>query len=801
MMPPATTPAARRRSRQLAGALLFMLLGLFVLVGFQMQRRRALQEASPRLPSHEKLRRSLFQQQRLHLVYASADEAARQSYQSFFAAAPSRRFKITVYADRDYPLDSLGCAPLHLVGALSTHHVLQALLPQLPLEKNDQGFVFASQTYRDDTNLLQLFYPNPRNLAMPLWITTGNSDAAVLDYLKKSNTRFGEIGDYWVAAHGKMQVIGFFQDDGPQAWRTEAAKEMSLAREQRTAAITKYFVIFTHGTAFDQQEMEAFAQQEETQLAALLQRLQIPQAKLARLLPLQVHLWDSFEKKALFTRRADLRHADPVQREVHLIWTKSARGDDFLAEAQWFIEQLLPEAASPALREGLAVALTRHWRGASFAAWTARLLSTGNALAIEELFDPETWRSESPLLRQPLLGSLVDFFLEHYTAEEFERLYRSWPEKGLPQEFPRAETWENLKRLCYEKAIQQTPIALRHTRPPEISPSNFHRGFCYAHEGYQVYNGYMGHRSREALQKLADLGANAISVTPFGYLENMHRPNFLRRSDGLGSENDESLLAALHFGRELGMRVMLKPHMWVGGSTSGWPGDIQMHSPQEWKKFLEYYERWMRHYAVLAEMHGFDSLCLGVELVHATRGHEAQWRAMIHRLRGLYSGPMVYAANWGEEFERLNFWNELDAIAINCYYPLSEKGHASDAELLAGANQIADKIAAVAQKYHKPVLVTEIGFCSRPAAWMQPHRDDRHAQVHEECQRRSYEAISKAFSNRDWLAGIYWWKWPTDLSDGGAQDNQFTPNGKAASQVVAQWYESLARSTAPGAQE
>ena len=799
MSPPAKARETRPRPWRRTGVLLLSLLGVGALLAFRAPRSRLPQEAPRPLPTREELRRSLFQQQRLQVVYAGASATARHNYKEYFNQAPSRRFRLAVRSDRDYALDSLGVAPLRLVGALTQHRALQDLLPQLPLQRHQEGFVFAGQLYKDSADVLQLFYPNPRHPAMPLWIITGNSDAAVLACLQKSGSRFGDLGDYCVSAAGKMQVIGFFQDTGPLAWRVEGAQEMSLAREQKTAASTKNFVIITHGSAFEQQEVASFGAREEASLAALQQRLRLPETP-ARL-PLRVHLWDSFEKKALFTRNADLRHFDPGLREVHLLWTPAVRGDDFFAEAQAFAAELLPQASAPALREGLAVALTRHWRGAGFAGWTTRLLSTGNAVTIEELFDPETWQAESPLLRQPLLGSLVNFLLQRYDRDEFERLYQSWPEKGLPEKFPRGETWEEVRDLCYRQVMQTPPVALRHTRPPAISPQNFHRGFCYAHEGYQVYNGYMGHRSRAALQKLAEFNVNAMSITPFSYVEHANQPGFPRRSDGLGAENDESLLAAQQFGREAGMRVMLKPHLWVGGSSSGWPGDIQMNSASDWNEFFRYYERWMRHYAMLAEMHAFDGLCLGVELVHATRGHEAQWRAMMHRWRGLYSGPMVYAANWGEEFERLGFWGDLEAIALNCYYPLSEKEQATDAELLSGANQIAEKVATVARKYHKPVLITEIGFCSRPGAWVQPHRDERRAPVEEEAQRRSYEAIYKALSRREWLAGIYWWKWPTDLSDGGPQDNQFTPNGKAAEQVVAKWYRSFERFSTPSGRD
>ncbi|RME01343.1 MAG: hypothetical protein D6814_01685, partial [Calditrichaeota bacterium] len=80
-----------------------------------------------------------------------------------------------------------------------------------------------------------------------------------------------------------------------------------------------------------------------------------------------------------------------------------------------------------------------------------------------------------------------------------------------------------------------------------------------------------------------------------------------------------------------------------------------------------------------------------------------------------------------------------------------------------------------------------------PASWVDPHRDGRRAPPDEAAQRTAYEVIFKAFYHRKWLAGIYWWKWPTTLNDGGRNHSGFTPNGKAAEQVVAKWYHSQRR--------
>ncbi|MDZ7344702.1 MAG: hypothetical protein ONA90_09360, partial [candidate division KSB1 bacterium] len=99
------------------------------------------------------------------------------------------------------------------------------------------------------------------------------------------------------------------------------------------------------------------------------------------------------------------------------------------------------------------------------------------------------------------------------------------------------------------------------------------------------------------------------------------------------------------------------------------------------------------------------------------------WRDIFTKIRKIYGGRLTYAANWGHEFENVSFWEALDAIGLNCYYPLSNNPGANDGELLKGAQAVARKIGEIAAKHNKPVIITEIGFASRPANWLEPHRD------------------------------------------------------------------------------
>jgi hypothetical protein len=432
--------------------------------------------------------------------------------------------------------------------------------------------------------------------------------------------------------------------------------------------------------------------------------------------------------------------------------------------------------------------MSDSWRGVGYLGWAARLVQTGNAPPLSEIFQAEIWAAESELVRQPLLGSFVDFLLKRWGAEKFLAMYRDWPENGFPPKWPNGETQESVVAE-WEKSLRTQPaVELRHWQAPKFSPGDFHRGFCYAHEGYQIRNGYLGSLSRHSLQKLAELNVNAISVTPFGYLRAANQPVFLRRSSGARSESDESLVQAKIFAERLGMRVMLKPHILMMGGEWGWPGAVKMENSKDWDIFFNRYARWMLHYAMLAEIYNFDSLCIGVELVQATSQHEQVWREMIAKWRKIYSGPMIYAANWGTEFENIRFWDTLDAIGLNTYYPLSEKENPTDEELLSGARIIAEKIDAVEKKFHKPVLISEIGFTSSARTWQRPHDDDTGTPLDLEAQRRCYEAMFQTLWGKPWLAGIYWWKWPTTLDDGGPTDDNFTPNGKPAAAVVERWY-------------
>jgi len=184
-----------------------------------------------------------------------------------------------------------------------------------------------------------------------------------------------------------------------------------------------------------------------------------------------------------------------------------------------------------------------------------------------------------------------------------------------------------------------------------------------------------------------------------------------RRHAG-GAQSDTTMAHTIRRAHAFGMDVLLKPQ--ISGEV-GWPGSIDMPSGAAWNRFFDRYADWMLHYALTAERYDVEVLCIGTELVEVTRNHEEEWRRLIERVRAAYDGAVVYAANWGDEAERLSFGDALDAVGIDSYYPLTSDTSATDAALRAGAETVADRIQAVADRTGRPVLLTEMGFSNTEA--------------------------------------------------------------------------------------
>lgn len=295
--------------------------------------------------------------------------------------------------------------------------------------------------------------------------------------------------------------------------------------------------------------------------------------------------------------------------------------------------------------------------------------------------------------------------------------------------------------------------------------------------------------------RLAELGVNWIAQTPFAWQRSAHRPD-LRMSRGervWWGERDRGIAVTTEAASAAGINTLLKPHIWLSNRDDGvWRGQIAMSSEGEWVQWFAQYSEIMLHYAALAEELNIPALCIGTEL-HGTVHREAEWRSLIDKIRSVYSGQLTYAANWYEEYEDVPFWDALDWIGVQAYFPLSQEEYPTALELETAWGQWLDKLEVLQAEVDRPVLFTEVGYRSVPYTaaepWTWPARgertEDERAFV---AQADAYEALFRAAAVRPWLEGVYLWKWYPSTGRLRDRSADFTPQDKPAEQMMARWF-------------
>lgn len=179
-------------------------------------------------------------------------------------------------------------------------------------------------------------------------------------------------------------------------------------------------------------------------------------------------------------------------------------------------------------------------------------------------------------------------------------------------------------------------------------------------------------------------------------------------------------------------------------------------------------------------------LCVGVEL-DGTRHREAEWRETIRQVRSLYRGPLTYATNWNSELD-ITWWDALDYVGVDAYYPLVERPGCTVEELKTAWNRHRDRLRQLHRKTGRPILFTEIGYRSTDQAAILPWEWEKPAAVSLEEQARLYQATLETFWDEPWFAGAFWWLWEVKPPDDPRRDSGYTPQGKPAWDVLRAYY-------------
>jgi hypothetical protein len=284
---------------------------------------------------------------------------------------------------------------------------------------------------------------------------------------------------------------------------------------------------------------------------------------------------------------------------------------------------------------------------------------------------------------------------------------------------------------------------------------------------------------------------------PFAFQGDPREPELGFRHRSPRGETDAGLIHAARTARSLGLTVLWKPHIWVGHES--WPGEIEMSSEEDWADWWESYRRYVLHHAALASYAGAEMLALGVELEKTVERRD-DWIRLARDARRFFPGALTYAANWGSGADRVSFWDAVDLAGVDAYYPLASSGEGagegavSDRELAEGAERVAGRLEAVAKRAGKPLLLTEVGFPARAAAWSDPHREGAWEDPEDEAsQARAYRALLAALDGRPWLRGIYVWKAFSAESSWRGDHPDFRFQGRPAEAEIEAYFRRVGR--------
>lgn len=286
------------------------------------------------------------------------------------------------------------------------------------------------------------------------------------------------------------------------------------------------------------------------------------------------------------------------------------------------------------------------------------------------------------------------------------------------------------------------------------------------------------------LREIAGLGANTVLLSPAGYMEHAKAQSIV--IDVRRTPTRADFAAIIREAHTLGLKVILMPTVLLSHPRgSEWRGVIE---PPDWKEWWEQYRDFLKFFCDVARDASADVLMVGSELV-STEKQTDEWLGVVEMGRSLFpGGKLGYSANW-DHYRPVKFWDKLDLIGMTSYYTLAQENGPSVEEIAASWAPVRDEITAWARTIGKPLVLTEVGWCSQEGAstapWNYYHNQRATAAGHEE-QRRLYEGFIRAWDGVPELGGVVWWEWTPD--DGGPGDFGYTPRNKPAEKVLRAWF-------------
>lgn len=324
----------------------------------------------------------------------------------------------------------------------------------------------------------------------------------------------------------------------------------------------------------------------------------------------------------------------------------------------------------------------------------------------------------------------------------------------------------------------------------EASAQPAYKGMSYTSFGADVLGGAP---SDQSLYDLSLLGTNTVALNVW-WFQQTPSSTMIAEDDSRYSSTMSSVQHAIDTIHSLGMNVLLKPMVDVNDGT--WRAQITPINVNDW---FASYTNFIDTFADLAQTNkskGVTMLSVGCEL-NSMEQYTSQWNNVIAGIRSRYTGQLTYAANFSPTsvgstnnvggYTTVPWWNKLDAIGIDAYFPLTNTNNPTESQLQSSWNGIANNIQSwrTSQGLSQKVIFTEVGYASQDGSNTAPWSATTSSKVDQQEQSDSYQALMTTMNSRSWYDGQFWWSWNTDPLGGYSDPTGFTPQQKSVQNVLA----------------
>jgi hypothetical protein len=338
------------------------------------------------------------------------------------------------------------------------------------------------------------------------------------------------------------------------------------------------------------------------------------------------------------------------------------------------------------------------------------------------------------------------------------------------------------------------------------APTTFTADLPFKGAGMQIQRMDWIDKYKQSIDEIAAIGCDTVSLVLDSRMETGTSTRIYL--DMRMTPTPEKLADLIQHAKSKGLRVIIMPIVLLDNPQGNdWRGTIRPSTETGgWEDWFDSYRNMLIHFAWIAEQNHADVLVIGSELVSAENKAD-EWERTIKAVRKVFHGRLTYSSNW-DHYTSVPFWDQLDLMGLNSYWALDEdppgshnhmKNKVTVDQIVENWKYIQQDLLAFQKKINKPLLFTEVGWCSLANAahesWDYTKTDEP---LDMDLQKRLYEGFFKAWHGNPALGGFVVWEWtpgdgakdypghiPTDTPDETLNRwKGYTPEGKPAEQVL-----------------